>query len=133
MKNILILLFIAVLLAAYFILQDDGSMVAPQPDMASPDITDEHVPVEESHGTVLVEDDKTSPVQSMPNKDGALEPEIRDAVREHVNTSQEGLVEEKTDKGVEMKLNGRFRTAPVATIDEKGEVTVRDYTAPPAE
>ena len=58
MKNTLILLFIAVLLAAYFILQDDGSMVAPQPDTASPDITDEHVPVEESHGTVLVEDDK---------------------------------------------------------------------------
>ena len=62
-----------------------------------------------------------------------LEPAIRDAVRELVNTSHEGLVEEKTDKGVEMKLKGRFRTAPVATIDEKGDVTVRDYTAPPVE
>jgi hypothetical protein len=68
-----------------------------------------------------------------PAKGKPLEPAIRDAVRGLVNTSHEGLVEEKTDKGVEMKLRGRFRTAPVATINEKGEVTVRDYTAPPVE
>ena len=68
-----------------------------------------------------------------PAKGKPLEPAIRDAVRELVNTSHEGLVEEKTDKGVEVKLKGRFKTAPVATINEKGEVTVRDYTTPPVE
>ena len=67
------------------------------------------------------------------NKNKPLESDIHKAVKALVNTSHEGLVEEKTSKGVEMKLKGRFRTAPVATIDEKGEVSVRDYTSPPAE
>jgi len=69
----------------------------------------------------------------MQNKVKPLEPVIRDAVRKLVNTSDAGLVEEKTDKGVEVKLKGRFRTAPVATIDENGDITVQDYTEPPAE
>jgi hypothetical protein len=63
-----------------------------------------------------------------------LEPAIHNTVRELVNTSHEGLVEEKTSKGVGMKLKGRFRTVPVATIEEDGTITVRDYTSvPPAE
>jgi hypothetical protein len=62
-----------------------------------------------------------------------LEPEIRAAVKELVNTSHEGLVEKETQNGVEMNLRGRFRTAPVATVNEQGEVTVRDYTSAPAE
>lgn len=70
---------------------------------------------------------------AMQNKVKPLEPVIRDAVRKLVNTSDAGLVEEKTDKGVEVKLKGRFRTAPVATIDENGDITVQDYTEPPAE
>jgi predicted naringenin-chalcone synthase len=61
-----------------------------------------------------------------------LEPEIRDSLRELVDTSHDGLVEEKTDRGVEVNLKGKFRTAPVATINEDGELTVRDYTSPPA-
>lgn len=62
-----------------------------------------------------------------------LEPEIRAALEELVNTSHEGLVEQKTANGVEMNLRGRFRTAPVATVNEQGEVTVRDYTSAPVE
>lgn len=76
---------------------------------------------------------KVSPGSVTSNKNKPLEPAIHKAVKTLVNTSHEGLVEEKTNKGVEMKLKGRFRTAPVATIDEKGEVSVRDYTSPPAE
>jgi hypothetical protein len=62
-----------------------------------------------------------------------LEPEIRAALEELVSTSHEGLVEKKTANGVEMNLRGRFRTAPVATMNEQGEVTVRDYTSAPVE
>lgn len=67
-------------------------------------------------------------------KSKPLEPAIHNTVRELVNTSHEGLVEEKTSKGVGMKLKGRFRTVPVATIEEDGTITIRDYTSvPPAE
>lgn len=62
-----------------------------------------------------------------------LEPEILESVRELVDTSHEGLEEKKTANGVALRLNGKFRTAPVATIDENGELTVRDYTSPPTE
>ena len=60
-----------------------------------------------------------------------LEPEIEAAVNELVNTSHEGLVEVETDQGVSVDLKGRFRTAPVATIDENGELVVQDYTSAP--
>ena len=60
-----------------------------------------------------------------------LEPEIEAAVNELVNTSHEGLVEEKTDQGVSIDLKGRFRTAPVATIDDEGRIVVQDYTSAP--
>ena len=63
--------------------------------------------------------------------DQQLEPEIEAAVNELVSTSHEGLVEVKTDKGVGVDLKGRFRSAPVATIDEDGQVVVRDYTSAP--
>jgi len=131
MKKITLLLAGAVLLITYFILQDDGSIVAPLSELASPVTTDTPLREGISHAPVANDADNMPQDLSSPGKDKPLEPEIRDAVREHVNTSHEGLVEEETDKGVEMKLQGRFRTAPVATIDEKGEVTVRDYTAPP--
>ena len=63
-----------------------------------------------------------------------LEPAIHNTVKGLVNTSHEGLVEEITNKGVEMRLKGRFRTAPVATIEEDGAITIRDYTSvPPTE
>lgn len=72
--------------------------------------------------------------EQVTRKHKPLEPAIHHTVRGLVNTSHEGLVEEKTSKGVGMKLKGRFRTVPVATIEEDGEITVRDYTsAPPTE
>lgn len=135
MKKIIVLLAGAVLLIAYFILQDDGSIVAPQSESAGSVTTDTLVLEEISHAPVANDADNLPQEhpQTQPQSgiDKRLEPEIRDAVIEHVNTSHEGLVEEETDQGVEMKLQGRFRTAPVATVDEKGEVIVRDYTAPP--
>ena len=135
MKKIILLLAGAVLLIAYYILQDDSSIVVPLFEPASSVTTD--TPLLEGISRTPVESDADNmpqgQSQTLPQsgEHRPLEPEIRDAVREHVITSHDGLVEAETDKGVEMKLQGRFRTAPVATVDEKGEVTVRDYTVPP--
>ncbi len=68
-------------------------------------------------------------IQSYGNQQ--LEPEIEAAVNELVSTSHEGLVEVKTDKGVGVDLKGRFRSAPVATFDDDGQIVVRDYTSAP--
>lgn len=72
------------------------------------------------------QNEPVSPHQGQP-----LEPAIVEALNELVNTSHEGLVEEKTDNGVGVDLKGRFRTAPVATIDDKGQIIVQDYTSAP--
>ena len=57
-----------------------------------------------------------------------LEPEIRDALGNILNTSSEGLVEETHNGVTSVDLQGRFRTAPVATVDESGNVQITDYT-----
>jgi hypothetical protein len=133
MKNIILLLLIAVLVIAYFIFQHDDS-TAVSPLNAVSTLQPEAPAVYSESGDPADNNLNGAPRGPATATSGKpLEPGIRDTVRELVNTSQEGLVEEQTDNGVEMKLNGRFRTAPVATVDENGEVTVRDYTSPPAE
>ena len=62
-----------------------------------------------------------------------LEPEIRARLDKLLNTSSEGLVEEEIYGAVRLDLRGRFRTVPVATINEKGEVEITDYTHHPQE
>ena len=62
-----------------------------------------------------------------------LEPEIRARLEKLLNTSSEGLVEEEINGAVRLDLRGRFRTVPVATINEKGEVEITDYTHLPQE
>lgn len=62
-----------------------------------------------------------------------LEPEIRQALGKLLNTTSEGLVE-KTHNGVtSVDLQRHFRTAPVATVDAQGNVSITDYTHLPAE
>ncbi len=58
----------------------------------------------------------------------ALEPEIREALGNMLNTSSEGLVEETRNGVTSVDLQGRFQTAPVATIDEDGNVQITDYS-----
>jgi len=58
----------------------------------------------------------------------ALEPEIREALGKILNTSSEGLVEETRNGVTSVDLQGRFKSAPVATIDEDGNVQVTDYS-----
>jgi hypothetical protein len=62
-----------------------------------------------------------------------LEPEIRVRLEKLLDTSSEGLVEEEINGAVRLDLRGRFRTVPVATINEKGEVEITDYTHLPQE
>lgn len=57
-----------------------------------------------------------------------LEPEIREALGKILNTSSEGLVEETHNGVTGIDLKGHFKTAPVATIDEHGNVQVTDYS-----
>ena len=76
----------------------------------------------------------TVPVTGETPQTPALEPEIRAALKEMLNTSSEGLVEEQLENGgTRIDLQGRFRTAPVAIIDADGEVQIRDYTYLPKE
>lgn len=63
----------------------------------------------------------------------ALEPEIRRALGRILNTSSEGLVEETRDGVTKVDLQRRFQTAPVATVDEQGNVEITDYTHLPPE
>jgi hypothetical protein len=62
-----------------------------------------------------------------------LEPGTRKALAEMLNTSSDGLVEETRNGVTSVNLQRRFRTAPVATIDESGEVSITDYSHLPAE
>ncbi len=61
----------------------------------------------------------------------ALEPEIREALGKILNTSAEGLVEETRNGVTSVDLQGRFQSAPVATIDKDGNVQITDYSSPP--
>jgi len=72
-------------------------------------------------------------VPPQPHTPPALEPEIRQALGKILNTSSEGLVEETRDGVTKVDLQRRFQTAPVATLDEQGNVQITDYTHLPPE
>ncbi len=69
-----------------------------------------------------------STASSSPPQASELEPEIRDALGNILNTSSEGLVEETRNGVTSVDLKGRFQTAPVATIDKDGNVQITDYS-----
>lgn len=73
----------------------------------------------------------TSDTSTYNSRESRLDPAVRQAIEEMTNTSSEGLTEEKTEHGYEVDLEGRFRSVPVAEIDENGEVSVRDYLSAP--
>ena len=61
-----------------------------------------------------------------------LQAGTREALAEILNTSSDGLVEKTVNGVTSVNLQGRFRTAPVATIDASGEVHITDYSHLPA-
>ena len=139
MKNTHISFLATPMLAAFALLQIDDIAIASSfaPDRfnlnVAPVLLAETVDSDSYQGKKVPPDHAGSHGND-PNKIRPLEPAIHNSVKELVRTSHEGLVEEKTSKGVELKLKGRFRTAPVATLNDDGTITVRDYTvAPPTE
>jgi len=141
MKNTHISFLATAMLAAFALLQIDDVAIASSlaPDRfnlnEAPVLLAETVDSDSySYQGEKVPPDQAGSNGNDPNKIRPLEPAIHNSVKELVRTSHEGLVEEKTSKGVELKLKGRFRTAPVATLYDDGTITVRDYTvAPPTE
>jgi len=143
MKAIVILfIFISVLLSAYFMLQYKDTDVPASPVDKAKSTVGITLPMTENASIkpALPMTVNSNPAINSGNnqqrshkQEKPLEPEIHEAVRQLVNTSHEGLVEEQRADGVEVNLKGRFRAAPVATINEQGEVTVRDYTSAPVE
>jgi len=53
-----------------------------------------------------------------------ISPEVKEALKEMIDTSSEGLVEEPAVSGVQVNLQGRFREAPVAVMGENGSTSV---------
>ena len=67
-----------------------------------------------------------------PVEDPVLSPEIQAGLAELINTSTEGLVEQRHPDGtVTVDLQGRFQSAMVATIGKDGKVVARCYSKDP--
>ena len=60
-----------------------------------------------------------------------LDVEVKKQLHILLNTSSDGLEEVQTKDGVMVDLKGRFRTVPVANVNESGEVNVEDFVSPP--
>ena len=120
-----VLIIVAIIASAYFMIFRDQNDAVPRKAVQQE--------TESSENNIATEDPPTQTIEKQPPvvTEKELEPEIRKAIQELVNTSSEGLTEEQTNKGINVDLQGRFRTAPVATINENGEVEIQDYTSPP--
>ncbi|QTD49160.1 hypothetical protein [Sulfidibacter corallicola] len=67
-----------------------------------------------------------------PVEDPVLSPDIQAGLAELINTSTEGLVEQRHPNGtVTVDLQGRFQSAMVATIGKDGKVVARCYSKDP--
>ncbi|HED52062.1 MAG TPA: hypothetical protein ENI83_00765 [Gammaproteobacteria bacterium] len=109
----------------------DGTPVAPESSSSSPSLS-ANSPVTPKPPVPSPLPSKHEPVASTatPSTPQAseLEPEIRDALGNILNTSSEGLVEETRNGVTSVDLKGRFQTAPVATIGKDGTIQITDYS-----
>jgi len=131
-KLLVVVIAVAVFVLLYFLSGQQKSAVDQQVKVLSSE-TDQSVS-ETSETNNSIENAQTESVSDSKQPRSSrkkLEPEIQQALEKMLNTSSEGLVEEKTDNGISVDLKGRFHTAPVATINEKGEVEVQDYNIAP--
>jgi len=131
-KLLVVIIAVAVFVLLYFLTGQQKSAVDQQVKVLSSE-TDQSVS-ETSETNNSIENAQTESVSDSKQPRSSrkkLEPEIQQALEKMLNTSSEGLVEEKTDNGISVDLKGRFHTAPVATINEKGEVEVQDYNIAP--
>jgi len=131
-KLLVVIIAVAVFVLLYFLTGQQKSAVDQQVKVLSSE-TDQSVS-ETSETNNSIENAQTESVSDSKQPRSSrkkLEPEIQQALEKMLNTSSEGLVEEKTDNGISVDLKGRFHTAPVATINEKGKVEVQDYNIAP--
>jgi len=131
-KLLVVVIAVAVFVLLYFLTGQQKSAVDQQVKVLSSE-TDQSVS-KTSETNNSIENDQTESVSDLEQTRSdrkKLEPEIQQALEKMLNTSSEGLVEEKTDNGISVDLKGRFHMAPVATINEKGEVEVQDYNIAP--
>lgn len=77
-------------------------------------------------GNQIVNDSK-----ELTGSSNKYEPEILEALNQHLNTSSSGLTEVKTENSISVDLQGRFQTVPVARINESGELEIEDFTSVP--
>ncbi len=99
-----------------------ASVEPPRPEHPSPPETVNPASDNTATGPVAAPAQKQAP---------SLEPEIREALGKILNTSSEGLVEETRNGVTSVDLQGRFQSAPVATIDKDGNIQITDYSQPP--
>ena len=128
MKKILVIVVIVLL---FFVMSDKGSLPwksffnnPDEVEIVKNDVSEKVLAVKKMPEASIETKRENHPVSN-------LEPEIQKALEVMVNTSSEGLVEEKTDNGVRVDLQGRFQTVPVATINEAGELEIQDYNSVP--
>lgn len=81
------------------------------------------------NGDKVAKNNQTNSTQN--NKRPKLEPKIRDALKKMLSTSHEGLKEEKAKSGKKINLQGRFKHAPVAVINEDGKAVITEYSSIP--
>lgn len=99
-------------------------------DQAQQPPTGSSIQSSESSGTSSL-DSPSAPVDPASTTKKPLTPEMRRALASMLNTSSQGLIEEKTANGYQVDLSGRFQTVPVATINDQGELDIQDYSSLP--
>jgi len=132
MRNKFFILIIAavIILFFYFLLEWGQPYVNNADDLKSSEI---EVGDRELTDKKLVYKNKKEVTKSM-QLDTAVDDrnsEFNQTLNKMLNTSSDGLVEEKTADGFSVNLNGRFQTVPVATIDDNGEVKIQDFSSKP--
>jgi hypothetical protein len=131
-KSVILLLIVSIFVIAFMFVSGDKKEMGIKQASVDNSVSEPQSQVAMPHDAAAsISDQDTEQAPARPQNGRQLEPEIEKALNELVITSHEGLVEEETDKGVIIDLKGRFRTAPVATIDENGQIVVQDYTSAP--
>ena len=127
-KKILLISTVVLIGVAFYVFQDKSIRKDVAPSAAEDHQGDS---VEEQSGPPPVHGAYPGQVTDAPR----LEAGIRAGLAGMLDTSSEGLEEEEVDGtgAVSINLQGRFRTAPVATIDEGGEIHIEEYSFLPDE
>jgi len=131
-KKILIIVLAVFVLLLFFFTNEQISISDDDKDGV---LSDKKELVNKPNKLDLIENDDKNKFQNneklLNTTSSTLEPKIQQALEKLLNTSSVGLIENETDDGYSVELQGRFRSVPVATIKEDGEILIKDYTSFP--